>query len=116
MKALLCLLRLVVAVPAYAGHGSIEETDECFVVEWHGDASDKAADVKQKVLQDAGAAPVKQQMATALPGTAVAPVKQQAAVPARAESRRHAPAAPAARANDDSALRRSRSLRNAIPE
>jgi len=42
MRKILCLLLLVLAVPAYAGHGTIEETDEGFIVEYSGDASDKA--------------------------------------------------------------------------
>lgn len=43
MRKILCLLLLVLAAPAYAGHGTIEETDEGFIVEYSGDATDKAA-------------------------------------------------------------------------
>ena len=42
----LCLLLTALALPAHAGHGTIEETDDAFIVEYTGDASDKAADNK----------------------------------------------------------------------
>jgi hypothetical protein len=42
MKAGLSMLLLVAAfaAPAYAGHGTIEETDEVIIVEYSGDAGD----------------------------------------------------------------------------
>ena len=40
--AVLSLLLAAVAIPAYAGHGTIEETDEAIIVEYNGDASGKA--------------------------------------------------------------------------
>jgi hypothetical protein len=103
MRALLCLLGLLIALPAYAGHGTIEETDECFVVQWSGDASDNATDAKQKVQPAPVAAPV---------AAAVAVKQQVAAVPEGVESQRPAPPPP----GDDSRLRRSRRLRSAIVE
>lgn len=39
---LLCLALLVAPLLAQAGHGTIEETDEGIVVEYSGDAADKA--------------------------------------------------------------------------
>jgi hypothetical protein len=38
------LVGLYAAAPAYAGHGSIEETDTAIIVEYTGDAKDKAAE------------------------------------------------------------------------
>lgn len=98
MKVLLCLLGLAVSVPAYAGHGTIEETDECFIVQWSGDASDKAADTSSK----------------AQPTRTVAPVKQQtAAIADRIEARKRDAGVPQ---GDESATKRSRRRRAAGDE
>ena len=39
----LCALLLMTSLPAYAGHGSIRETDSSITVEYSGDADDRPA-------------------------------------------------------------------------
>jgi len=36
-----CLMLFAFASPVHAGHGTIEETDDCYIVEYSGDATDK---------------------------------------------------------------------------
>jgi hypothetical protein len=40
-RVIVCLMLSAFAMPAHAGHGSIEETDDAFIVEYSGDAADK---------------------------------------------------------------------------
>jgi hypothetical protein len=45
----LAVLIVIVALPAYAGHGTIRETDEEIFIEYYGDEDDKQA---AKVLKE----------------------------------------------------------------
>lgn len=53
-----CLLLAALAGPAYAGHGTIEETDEAIIVEYSGDAGEKPADGKPSIPAYAVPAPI----------------------------------------------------------
>lgn len=47
-----CLMLFAFASPVHAGHGTIEETDDCYIVEYSGDATDKTTDKTADKLAD----------------------------------------------------------------
>jgi len=44
----LILIAVLAAVPAYAGHGTIRETDEQIIIEYSGDEDDTKAAIRQR--------------------------------------------------------------------
>ena len=61
--AVLSLFFAALAMPAYAGHGTIEETDDAIIVEYTGDASDNAADKRGNAPANAYTSPTDQRLA-----------------------------------------------------
>jgi hypothetical protein len=82
-----CLMLAALATPAYAGHGSIEESDEGYVVEYSGDTTEKQDD--KGAQKPAPVAPPTAQPGQAAPRQTVeTPVGGSAEdIPARARPR-----------------------------
>jgi hypothetical protein len=82
-----CLMLAALAAPAYAGHGSIEETDDGYVVEYSGDTAEKPDD--KGGHKPAPVAPPAAQPDQAAPRTAVETPASDSAddKPARARPR-----------------------------
>lgn len=87
MRTLLfCLLICASALPAVAGQWSIVETDDAYIVEYTGDASDKPANLPRAGRQDLPATAPKGSL-NGTPGTptATAPPPPPPSTPAKPE-------------------------------